>query len=111
MAANFINVKTLAQLDALFKESHERPVILFKHSDTCGISSGVKSIVSDLDAELNVVVVQTDRDISNEIAERTSVRHQSPQAIVIKDGRAVYHASHYDITPEDIERSIAKIPR
>src|SRR4051794_35764850 len=105
--ANFVKLDTLERLNALFEESHSRPVVLFKHSVTCGISAGVKSIVSDLDTDLNLVVVQTDREISNEIASRTSVRHQSPQAIVVKKGRAVYHASHYDITSEDIRKSIS----
>src|SRR6476661_6092042 len=106
MSTNFIRVETKERLDSLFEESHKRPVVFFKHSSTCGISSGVKSIVSDLGTDLNIVVVQTDRELSNEIASRTNVRHQSPQAIVVRNGRAVYHASHYDITSEDIQQSI-----
>lgn len=106
MAANFLKVDSIERLDELFKESHTRPIVFFKHSITCGISAGVKDIVSDVEADLNIVIVQTDRHLSNEIAARTSVRHQSPQAIVIKDGKAIYHASHYDITPDDIAQSI-----
>ncbi len=106
MAANFIKVDSIERLDALFEESHTKPVVFFKHSSTCGISAGVRDIVSKLDAELNLIIVQTERDLSNEIAARTNIRHQSPQAIVIKDGRAIYHESHYDITPEDIENSV-----
>ena len=108
MAANFLRVDSIEHLEALFEESHRRPVVFFKHSSTCGISAGVKNIVSDMEADLNMVVVQTDRYLSNEIAARTNVRHQSPQAIVIKAGKAIYHASHYDITPEDIQRSISE---
>ena len=108
MATNFVKLDSIDRLDELFEESHSRPVVFFKHSITCGISSGVKNIVSDLNADLNMVVVQTDREISNEIAARTNVRHQSPQAIVVKGGQAIYHASHYDITPEDIQRSISE---
>jgi thioredoxin 1 len=107
MAANFIKVDSIERLDELFKESHKRPIVFFKHSLTCGISAGVKDIVSDVEADLNVVVVQTERHLSNEISVRTSVRHQSPQAIVIKDGQAIYHASHYDITSDDIRQWIA----
>jgi bacillithiol system protein YtxJ len=107
MAANFLKLDSIERLDALFKESHTRPVVFFKHSATCGISSGVKGLVADVEADLNLVVVQTDRDISNEIAARTSVRHQSPQAIVVRNGQAIYHASHYDITSEDIQRYIS----
>ena len=44
------------------------------------------------------------RDISNEVAEKTGVRHESPQAIIIKDSKVVYHASHYDVTAQEIEQ-------
>jgi bacillithiol system protein YtxJ len=56
-----------------------------------------------VDADINIVVVQTDRHISNEIERHTGIKHESPQAIVLKDGEAVYHGSHYDITLEDLK--------
>ena len=64
----------------------------------------VSQIVKDVDANVNIVIVQTGRDISNEIEMRTGIRHASPQAIILKGGKAVYHASHYDITAEDLEK-------
>ena len=97
MPANFIKVDSLDSLDRLFTQSYERPIVLLKHSVTCGISSGVYRIVEAVAADVNVVVIQTHRELSNEIAVRTGVRHESPQALVIRDGRPVYHASHYDI--------------
>jgi bacillithiol system protein YtxJ len=99
---NLIKLDTLDKLEAAIDESRLRPVLLFKHSTSCGISSGVFREVRAVDADINIVVVQTDRDISNEIARRTGIRHQSPQAIVLRDGEVVYHASHYDITADDI---------
>lgn len=107
MPANFLKVDSLDRLDRLFAESHERSVLLFKHSVTCGISSGVYRLVADVSSDVNVVVVQTHRELSNEIASRTGVRHQSPQAIVIRRGVPVYHASHYDIEAADIEETLA----
>jgi len=106
MPANFIKVDSLDSLDRLFAESYERPVVLLKHSMTCGISSGVYRIVENVAADVNVVVIQTHRHVSNEIATRTGVRHESPQAIVLRDGRPVYHASHYDIEAEHIEEKL-----
>jgi bacillithiol system protein YtxJ len=103
MAANFINLDSQEKLEKLFERSHTEPVLLFKHSNSCGISSGVFDIVSDVNAEINLVVVQTDRHISNRISEITGIRHQSPQAIILKSGSPVYSASHYDITVDDIE--------
>ena len=108
MAANFVSVDSIDTLDALFEESHKRPVVLFKHSNTCGISSHVIEQIGDLNADVHVIVVQRDRPVSNAVAERTGYRHQSPQAFVIKDGKAVYHATHYGISAEDIEAGLNK---
>ena len=107
MPANFIKVETLDTLERLFTDSFERPVVLLKHSTSCGISSGVYREVSQVGGDVNVVVVQTHRELSNSISHRTGIRHESPQAIVLVDGQAVYHASHYDIEAEHIEASLA----
>lgn len=96
-------LESLEALDRLFERSHNEPVVLFKHSSTCGISAGVHSEVSRVAGDINIVTVQTHRGISNEIAERTGIRHESPQAIILWAGKTVYHASHYDITAADIE--------
>lgn len=106
MMANFIELDSHEKLELLFEQSLEKPVFLFKHSSTCSISSEVFREVAELNAEVNLVVVQTARHISNAIAERTGIRHQSPQAIVIKGGRPVYHASHFDITAEELGKNL-----
>jgi bacillithiol system protein YtxJ len=104
--ANFIELNSIEKLEELFEKSNETPVVLFKHSITCPISTGVYSEVSAVETEVNLVIVQRARDISNAIAGKTGIRHESPQAIVLKNGKAVYHASHYDITAEDVEKSL-----
>ena len=106
MSANFINVDSLDALDRLFEDSFQRPVVLLKHSTTCGISSGVFREVSQVAVDVNVVIIQTHRDLSNSISSRTGVRHESPQAMVLIDGKVVYHASHYDIEAVHIEASL-----
>jgi len=107
MPANFIKIESIDRLDSLFAESHQRPVVIFKHSTTCGISSGVFREVSALSSDVNIVVIQTHRDISMAITDRTGIRHESPQAIVLSRGMAAYHASHYDIEAAHIEESLA----
>ena len=106
MPANFINVDSLDELDRLFADSFQRPVVLLKHSTTCGISSGVYREIGRVAADVNVVIIQTHRDLSNTISTRTGVRHESPQAIVLIKGEATYHASHYDIEAEHIEANL-----
>jgi len=101
--ANFITIDSEEGLESLFRASHAKPVILFKHSNSCGISRGVFNEVSQINGEVNLIVVQDARNVSNLLAERTGIRHESPQAIVLKEGQPVYHASHYDITAEDID--------
>lgn len=106
MNAKIIEINSSEKLSELFEKSNETPVVLFKHSITCPISANVFDEVSEIDSEINLVVVQRARSISNEIAERTHIRHESPQAIILKNGEAIYHASHYDITGEDILNSL-----
>jgi bacillithiol system protein YtxJ len=106
MKANFIELNSTEKLDELIQRSNENPVVIFKHSVTCPISSGVYQIVSGIDADVNLVVVQTARNISSRIAEKTGIRHESPQAIVLKNGEPVYYASHYDVSAEDLEKSL-----
>ncbi len=103
MNAEFHKINSSEELENLFQKSSAAPVILFKHSVTCPISVNVFSEVAEIDAEINLVIMQEARNISNLIAEKTGIRHESPQAIVLKDGKPVYHASHYDITAEEIQ--------
>jgi len=103
MNANLIEIETIDMLENLFVESHRSPVVIFKHSTTCGISAGVLSEVRGVDGDIHMIILQTHRPLSNAIAEWTGVRHESPQAIVLKDGLPVYSASHYDIQPEALQ--------
>lgn len=106
MPANFINIESLDSLDTLFERSFKRPVVIFKHSNSCGISAHVMEQISQVEDDVNVVVVQTHRDISNAIESRTGHRHQSPQAFVIREGKPVYHATHYGIDAEAIDSNL-----
>lgn len=111
MSANFIKLVSLERLEALFEESHKRAVVLFKHSNSCGISTHVFELIEEVDGDVNVVVIQENRAISNVIAEKIGYRHQSPQAFVIRDGKAVYHATHYGINAADIDAAVCKSAR
>lgn len=102
MAAELTPVSSSESLDALFEDSHRAPVVLFKHSRSCGISAHVLEELGTVEARIHIVVVQSHREISNAIERRTGYRHQSPQAFVIREGKAVYQASHYGIDPAAI---------
>lgn len=102
MSANIIKLDSVEKLDAVFEESRVRPVAVFKHSNSCGISADVFEQLVALDGNLHVVVVQQNRDISNAVADRLGIRHASPQAFVLFNGQPVYHATHYGIEPDMI---------
>jgi bacillithiol system protein YtxJ len=92
----------LGQLNEIVNESTEKPVVIFKHSTRCSISRmALRQFEQEFDLEEKVVPYYLDllehRDISNEIANRFGVYHQSPQLILIKDGKAIYDRSHESI--------------
>ncbi len=94
----------MEQLEALFEKSWSVPVVLLKHSNSCGTSFDILEQAEEIDGDIYLVIVQESRHVSSRIAELTGHRHHSPQAFVIKDGRAVYHATHYGINPEEIKK-------
>ena len=92
----------IKQLDEITEESNGNPILIFKHSTRCSISRfALKQFESEFNLEGSIKPYFLDllmhRDISNEIADRFGVQHQSPQVIVIKNGNAIYNASHQDI--------------
>ena len=106
MKARFKEIQNTEELDALIENSNEQAIVLFKHSITCPISAGVYQEVSNADADINLIVVQRARDVSNAVAEKTGIRHESPQAFVVKNGEVIYHASHYDVTASNVEKML-----
>lgn len=93
-------------------ESH-RAVVIFKHSTRCSISSMVLSRFEsrwkdDAAVPAYLLDLLQHRDISDDIAGRFGVQHQSPQVLVIKNGTCVYHASHTGISVPEILEAIAR---
>ncbi len=97
------------------QSANERTVLLFKHSTRCSISSMALNRLESRwnDAETKHITpyyldLLNHRDISNEIATVFNVTHASPQALLIKNGKCVYHASHSEISYKDILEATAK---
>ena len=106
-------LKDVNQLDSIEKESFEIPVVIFKHSVSCGLSSMARfQLERDWDfpnGHLSFYYLDliNYRAISNEIADRFGVIHQSPQLIILKDGKAVYNTSHHKISVQDLKQALA----
>jgi bacillithiol system protein YtxJ len=101
------------ELYRLLAESERRPVLLFKHSYTCGVSmEALDEIVAHLNDRTDtapqyaIVTVQTHRAVSNAIAQKLGVRHETPQALLVKGGRVVWSASHFHVTAAAVENAI-----
>lgn len=107
---NWIPLTSLEQIKQIKIQSKNEPIAIFKHSTRCGISSMViKRFVSSFDEGLkDFKVYYLDllnyREVSNEIGYEFQVLHQSPQLLVIKNGEAIAHASHYDIAQIDLRK-------
>ena len=106
----FFTLDTKEQFDKIDEISHTKPVVLFKHSTRCSIS---RMVLKQFDIEFNFTENQMDwylldllnfRDLSNEIAQRYNVTHQSPQIVVIRNGKAVFNESHDGISVEDLKQ-------
>jgi bacillithiol system protein YtxJ len=104
----FVTLTGTDSLEELFKRSNDRPVILFKHSLTCPISSAAYQEMERLTHEVSLIVMQRSRDTSAEIERRTGIRHESPQVIIVRNGAAVWNASHWSITAKAVERAAHK---
>ena len=101
-------------LEAAIEQSFEKPVVLFKHSTRCGISVGAKYALEeywDFSGE-EMIFYYLDlisyRPISNAIAEELNVIHQSPQVIVLRNGKAVHTNTHHSINISNLKEGLQK---
>lgn len=102
----------LRQLEGIKAESAKVPALIFKHSTRCGISRMVlKQFEKEYDFDESrlqpyFLDLLSHRDISNAIAERFQVVHQSPQILVIKNGKCIFAASHHEINAVSLQDKI-----
>ncbi len=98
------NIETENDLKVALESSFEQKVAIFKHSTRCHISKTVlknfenQVINSDKKMDFYFLDLLAHRDLSNKIAEDFGITHQSPQLIVLENGKAVHNASHQSIS-------------
>ncbi|WP_396217689.1 bacillithiol system redox-active protein YtxJ [Flavobacterium sp.] len=106
----YFELDKMEQFDEIDEISQSKPVVLFKHSTRCSIS---RMALKQFYTEFNYPEEKIDwylldllnhRDLSNEIASRYNVMHQSPQIVVIRNGKAVFNESHDSISAEDLKQ-------
>jgi bacillithiol system protein YtxJ len=103
----------LSQLEDIIQASAAKPQMIFKHSTRCSISAAAKhrleTALSQLKESMDIHFLDLllHRDISQAIAERFGVRHESPQILMVHHGSVDFHMSHYDIEPGIILQKVS----
>jgi len=108
---NWIPMQDLGQIEEIIALSEQMPVIIFKHSTRCSISRmALKNFESEYDLGESVAAYFLDlisfREVSNEVASRFNVVHQSPQLVLIVGGKSVYNVSHSSIDAQELKSKI-----
>ncbi|HEY2433964.1 MAG TPA: bacillithiol system redox-active protein YtxJ [Vicinamibacterales bacterium] len=107
-------IRDVEALEAAIAESRQRPVLLFKHSRYCGVScEALDELHTHIEsasaaASYRMITVQTDRPVSDAAAQRLGVRHETPQAILLRDGKPVWNASHFRITAAQLDQALSQ---
>ncbi|WP_236975797.1 bacillithiol system redox-active protein YtxJ [Membranihabitans maritimus] len=109
---NWKSLQSKENLEQIISDSQHSPQIIFKHSTRCNISSFIKnrlekqSLAGISDYPIHYLDLIQHREISNLIAERFTITHESPQLLVISKGRCIYHSSHLDVSIEHLEEIV-----
>ena len=99
----------LMDVNLLSEQSALKAVLIYKHSTRCSISSAALGRLerswkfSDSEVPTYFLDLLAHRDISNKIESLYGISHQSPQILLIKNGKCIYTSSHSDIYFSDIE--------
>ena len=114
MSDRVVRLTGMEELDEAVASSSDRPVFIYKHSTVCPVSARAADHYHDFaegDASsppplFTQVLVIENRDLSNEIESRLSVRHESPQLLLLRDGKVAWHASHFSISTDNIKSAL-----
>jgi bacillithiol system protein YtxJ len=104
-------IDTLEQFEDVLKQ--EDQFFLLKHSLTCPISHAAyqeyqKYAGDNQNVPTYYLAVQDARPLSNEVAEKFEIKHESPQALLIKNGEAIWNASHWKITNRSLTNAVSE---
>lgn len=112
MSISWNVLTSVEEVDEVFLASNERPQVIYKHSNSCGVCYMAKHSLDKLSedegekAMFYIVDVIRDRPISKYISERSGVRHESPQILLLKDGEVKWNSSHFGVKRENLIREL-----
>jgi len=99
------NLTDIGQLAMIESVSENETVLIFKHSTRCSISAMAKARlerIETLKQSIYYLDLISYRDISNFIAEKYKVQHESPQLLVLKNKQVVDVLNHSDIAERNL---------
>src|SRR5690606_7436219 len=103
-------LETREQLNDIVSRSSTVPQLIFKHSTRCSISSMAKGRLERQDppanVEFNFLDLLRHREISNEVSELFNIVHESPQVILVVDGKPVFDASHNGVSMDSVKAAM-----
>lgn len=108
---NWTPLTDLAQLETIVSESQTEAVVVFKHSTRCSISHMAKGRLDrgeSFKQKTYYLDLIEHRDISDALANRFQVHHESPQILIIRNGECVYAESHNGIIIEELEEQLTQ---
>jgi bacillithiol system protein YtxJ len=105
-STGFVDLSDVDSLDRFLTQSNGSPAIIFKHSNTCGISARAHAEMSRIHHPVGLVTVQQARGVSNEIEARTGIAHETPQVFIMRDREVLWSASHGQIKAEAVEAAL-----
>lgn len=111
LSNGFIELPDTDSLDRFLAEANGSPAIIFKHSNSCGISARAHGQMSKVERPVGLVIVQRARALSDEIAARTCVEHETPQVFILRGREVLWTASHGQIRAEAVEAALIEASR
>ena len=101
----------MESLEHFLAQANDSPAVILKHSDTCGFSSRAYLEMSRLERPVGLITVQKARALSHEIEKRLGVAHETPQVLILLNGKVVWSASHGAVKAEAVEAAVREISK
>ena len=106
MENHFKRVTGIEEFSELVRQSEQQPVVIFKHSTSCGVSASAYDEMEQFPGEVMLVEVQRARELSQEIEKRTGIRHETPQVLILEKGNVVWNASHWKVKAQAVAEAV-----
>ena len=112
--SDWVQLESEDSVEEVFTASGTRIQLILKHSQSCAVSFFAKQNLDSVPLEewpemdRSMVEVVRFRPISQYIAQKTSIRHESPQVLVIVNGEVIFHTSHSEVNKVNIQQAYKK---